>query len=59
MVHLGAHMHQAVTRLFGEPTMLKIVLHEVTFLISKIVGARWCTGAGALIKPKAMVCTSD
>ena len=52
MVHLGAHMHQAVTRLFGEPTMLKIVLHKVTFFhLQKSIGAPWCTGAGALILP--------
>ena len=40
MVHLGAHMHQAVTSLFGEPTMLKIVLHEVTFFNLQ---KSWCT----------------
>ena len=48
----GAQVHQATTKPSGVPTMLKIVLHEVTFFhLQKSVGAPWCTGAGALILP--------
>ena len=37
MVHLGAQVHQAVTSLFEAPTILKVVLHEVTFFHLKKV----------------------
>ena len=51
-VHPGAKVHQAIIRPSGVPTMLKIVLHKVTFFyLQKSVGAPWCTGAGALILP--------
>ena len=51
-MHPGAKVHQAIIQPSGVPTMLKIVLHKVTFFyLQKSVGAPWCTGAGALILP--------
>ena len=48
-VHPGAKVHQAIIRPSVVPTMLKIVLHEITFFIFKKVLVH--PGVGALILP--------